>query len=114
MEAIKLAALEDDLLDMKNGLDTQIGDQGNPLSGGQKQRLALARMFVHKSELYIMDDCTSAVDVATQIELWNNISNLVQESHSVCIIATNNEYILKHVNYVISLDQGKVVNYKIN
>lgn len=41
---------------MENGLDTPVGSRGDMISGGQKQRLALARMFLRKPELCVLDD----------------------------------------------------------
>jgi ATP-binding cassette, subfamily B, bacterial len=52
------------------GVDALIGHRGVRLSGGQAQRLALARALATDSELLVADDISSALDAATELELW--------------------------------------------
>lgn len=56
------SALEEDLKKMPDGLDTQVGENGNRLSGGQKQRIAIARALLHGQTILLMDEGTSALD----------------------------------------------------
>jgi ATP-binding cassette, subfamily B, bacterial len=72
--AMHLAVMEDDLADMPDGLDTVIGPRGLRLSGGQRQRVAAARAFVHRSELIVLDDLSSALDVATELTVWEQLA----------------------------------------
>lgn len=51
---------------MPDELETLIGSKGVRLSGGQVQRTAAARMFVRQSDLLVMDDLSSALDVETE------------------------------------------------
>lgn len=72
--ALELAAISDDIASMPNGADTLIGPRGLRLSGGQRQRLATARALVHRPELIVLDDLSSAVDVETELRLWENLA----------------------------------------
>ncbi|CAN5485007.1 ABC transporter ATP-binding protein [soil metagenome] len=72
--ALELAALAADVATMPAGSATMIGPRGLRLSGGQRQRLATARALVHSPELVVLDDLSSAVDVETELRLWDNLT----------------------------------------
>ncbi len=60
--AVRDSALEGDLANMPQGLETPVGENGNRLSGGQKQRVAIARALLHGQTILLMDEGTSALD----------------------------------------------------
>ena len=70
---LHLSAFSPDLAAMSDGLDTEIGERGVNLSGGQRQRLSLARAMGLGRDILLLDDCLSAVDVATEKALVNNL-----------------------------------------
>jgi ATP-binding cassette subfamily B protein len=72
--ALELAAVASDVAEMPAGADTMIGPRGLRLSGGQRQRVATARALVHRPELVVLDDLSSALDVETELELWHNLA----------------------------------------
>ena len=57
---IQACALTEDLANLSNGDQTQIGEKGISLSGGQKQRVGLARAVYHEADIYLLDDPLSA------------------------------------------------------
>ena len=73
-EAIRMAAFERDVAELRHGLSTAIGAGGVRLSGGQAQRAAAARALVHDAELLVLDDLTSALDVDTEVLLWERLA----------------------------------------
>lgn len=73
-EAIRMAAFERDVAELRHGLATAIGAGGVRLSGGQAQRAAAARALVHDAELLVLDDLTSALDVDTEVLLWERLA----------------------------------------
>ena len=64
--ALQLASLSQEVDQWPGGLDTEIGEHGLNLSGGQKQRVSLARAVLHPSNVVILDDPLSALDVDTE------------------------------------------------
>lgn len=74
--ALTLAELDRDVAGLADGTDTLIGPRGLRLSGGQRQRLAGARALVHRPELVVLDDLSSALDVETERRVWENLRDV--------------------------------------
>jgi ATP-binding cassette subfamily B protein len=72
--AIETAAFDVDVAELPEGLETLVGARGVRLSGGQAQRAAGARAIAHRPELLVLDDLTSALDVETEIVLWERLA----------------------------------------
>jgi len=68
-EALRLAAADDFVAALPNGVETEVGERGATLSGGQRQRLALARALVRQPRLLVMDDATSSVDPTVEARI---------------------------------------------
>jgi len=64
--AAKVANAHDFIATLPNGYDTLVGERGMRLSGGERQRIALARAFLKDAPILILDEPTSAIDVATE------------------------------------------------
>lgn len=108
-ESAKKAMFSDDLNNMKNGINTIIGERGIDLSGGQKQRVVISRAFLNKSNIVIFDDTFSALDNKTEEYLLQNIKQLVKGK--TCIIISNRISDVKFADNIIVLDAGKIIEY---
>lgn len=104
-EAIRAAVMEDDLLEMPNGLDTLVGPRGIRLSGGQVQRTAAARLFVRDPELLVFDDLSSALDVETEHLLWER---LFRRQHATCLVVSHRRAALRRADNIIVLKDGVI------
>lgn len=104
-DAMQLAALEDDLALMEQGLETLIGPRGARLSGGQAQRVAAARMFVRSTQLLVFDDLSSALDVETEQRLW---SRLAKRPHTTCLAVSHRRAALRRAAQIIVLKDGQI------
>lgn len=104
-KAINSAVLERDIETLPRGLETIIGSKGVKLSGGQIQRTAAARMFARKAELYVFDDISSALDVDTEVTLWNRLFN---DDKPTCLVVSNRKFVLQHADNIIVMMEGKI------
>jgi ABC-type transport system involved in cytochrome bd biosynthesis fused ATPase/permease subunit len=102
-EAIADARLGRDV-DDAGGPDAKVGHRGVRLSGGQVQRLALARALAADTELLLADDVSSALDAATEIELWAAL----RERRVTVIGATSKRAALAQADRVVVLVDGEV------
>ncbi|WP_019223116.1 ABC transporter ATP-binding protein [Bartonella rattaustraliani] len=85
INAAKAANAHDFIMDLPNGYDTQIGDNGCNLSGGQKQRLAIARAMLHDSEILILDEATSALDSHNEEQINEALHHLTKGRTTIVI-----------------------------
>ena len=107
MSAADVAGLGDFIRGHAMGLDLPIGEQGKGLSGGQRQSVAIARAVLGKPEMFLLDELTSAMDNQTESTVIANIKALAQDK--TLILSTHRASLLKLVDRVIVLDEGKVV-----
>lgn len=103
--AARLAVMEKDLEDLQDGLETMVGPRGVMLSGGQIQRAATARMMLTESDLYIFDDLSSALDVETEMLLWER---LFSETGVTCIAVSHRKAALSKADHIIVLKDGRI------
>ncbi len=105
--AIDVSQLADEITAFPNGVDTAVGTRGMMISGGQKQRLALARALVGKPKILILDDCTSALDSATESALWNRLHEVMPELTAILI--THRPDSLERADMVYVIEDGRIL-----
>ena len=106
-ELIKIVALEEDLKEFPNGLDTIVGERGVTLSGGQKQRICLARALAIDPPILILDDALSAVDVSTEKEILNNLREL--RRNKTFIFIAQRVSVIQEADEIIVIKEGKII-----
>jgi len=104
-EAIRLSVFERDLAHMPDELETLVGSKGVRLSGGQVQRTAAARMFVRQSDLLVMDDLSSALDVETEEKLWKRLAGM---RDSTCLVVSHRRAAFRRADKIIVLKNGRL------
>ena len=105
MDYLRAVCLDGEVAAMTEGLETRVGTGGVRLSGGQAQRLALARTLAHQRPLLILDDPFSALDRATETELFAHLRRLA--SDSVVILISHRLYLFPELDRVIWLENGE-------
>lgn len=107
MSAIKLAHLEKYVMELPNGIDTQVGERGAKISGGQRQRLGIARAMFTRPDLLVLDEATSSLDGETEANISDAIHQL-RGSTTVILIAHRLSTV-RHADIVVYLSEGKVM-----
>jgi ATP-binding cassette subfamily B multidrug efflux pump len=92
---------------MDGGLDAPIAQGGTNVSGGQRQRLAIARLLVHRPEIYLFDDSFSALDYATDAALRSALSRHIADA--TVVIVAQRVSTIRDADRIIVLDDGVVV-----
>ena len=103
---LKQACFDEDVKNMPNSIDTNVGETGIKLSGGQRQRLAIARALLKDSRIIIFDESTSNLDNFAQKHIQQSIENL-KGQHTVIIIAHRLSTI-KNVDKLYFLKNGQI------
>jgi ATP-binding cassette subfamily B protein/subfamily B ATP-binding cassette protein MsbA len=84
-EAARRAEAEPFILELPQGYDTVLGEDGQTLSGGQRQRLSLARALLRQSPVVILDEPTSSLDLETEAAVWANVEAQLRGKTAVVI-----------------------------
>lgn len=103
------AAIHEEILSLPQQYETLVGERGVTLSGGQKQRISIARAFIKSPKIVILDDCLSAVDTTTEQSIMGYLTTALKNRTSILI--THRVHHLTDFEYILVLDQGKVIEY---
>lgn len=109
-QTVKACALRDDFTTLPDGDQTEVGERGISLSGGQKARLTLARAVYARADVYLLDDCLSAVDQHVGRHLIDNVlgpKGLL--AGKTRILATNSIPVLMESDLIVLLREGKIL-----
>ncbi|WP_282935915.1 ABC transporter ATP-binding protein [Paenibacillus sp. RC67] len=107
IQASEIAEAHPFITSFPEGYETRLGQRGVNFSGGQKQRVSIARALVRKPEILILDDCTSAVDTATEARIKEGLKKYTQGL--TCILIAQRITSVIDADKIVVLDQGEVV-----
>ncbi|MEO6220887.1 MAG: ABC transporter ATP-binding protein, partial [Ginsengibacter sp.] len=105
-EVIKMAYLDDFVMNQPEKELTRLGDNGILISGGQKQRISIAREMFKKVEIMILDEATSALDSETEFIIQENIENL--HGRYTMIVIAHRLSTIRNVDTIYLLDKGEI------
>jgi len=106
-KVLKLVYLDEFVAQLKDGINTEIGERGTLLSGGQRQRLAIARALIKDAPIVILDEATSALDNKSEAVVQKAIENLMR-NRTVFVIAHRLSTI-KNAEKIVVVNEGKLV-----
>lgn len=108
MDSIKKAGLEDFLKKLPNGINSNLGENGNLCSGGERQRIGIARALICKTRFMIFDEATANLDKITADEILSTVLNLPDTSSIFITHQLSNEMLSK-CNKVYVTKNGSIV-----
>ena len=92
------------------GLNDKIKSKPPQLSGGESQRVAIARAMVKKPDLVLADEPTANLDAENSHHILQTMEKLNQDLKTTFIFATHDDKVIKYLNRIITLEDGKVVS----
>ena len=106
IEAAKLSAVYNNIINFPQGFDTVLGERGVTISGGQKQRISIARALAKKPKILILDDSVSAVDTETESEILDNFAKI--KHHQTTIFIAHRISTVKNLDKIIIFNNGQI------
>lgn len=107
IEAARLAGAHDFILELPEGYDTIVGEQGSTLSGGQRQRIAIARALMTNPRILILDEATSALDYESERIVQQNMVQIAK-GRTVFVIA-HRLSTLRMAHRIVTMDRGRLI-----
>ena len=105
-KAAKHAAAHDFIMELPDGYDTMIGENGVKLSGGQRQRIAIARAMLKNAPILLLDEATSSLDTKSERAVQEALSNLMQ--NRTTIVVAHRLSTIQSADLIHVIDEGRV------
>ena len=107
-EAAKLAMCKDFIEKLDKGFETMIGENGTRLSGGEKQRLSIARAFLKKSKIILLDEATSSLDSETEEKIQIALKKLT--NNKTTIVIAHRLSTIQNSDNIYVVDKGEILD----
>ena len=105
--AAQEAVVHQNIIGFSKEYETVLGERGITLSGGQKQRVSIARALIKSPQVYLFDDCLSAVDTETEEEILNNLKQASNDRTT--LIVSHRVSSAKNADKVLVLEDGRLL-----
>lgn len=106
IEAARIANAHSFIIQMPDGYDTKLDENGNNLSGGERQRIAIARAVLNNPKLLILDEATAALDIDTESAIQEALQRITTGRTTVVI--AHRLSTLRHADRLVALDKGRI------
>jgi ATP-binding cassette subfamily B multidrug efflux pump len=107
INAAKMAYVHKNIVGFTNKYETVLGERGITLSGGQKQRVSIARALIKDPNIYLFDDCLSAVDTDTEEKIISNLHKISREKTT--IIVSHRIFSAINADKILVLKDGEIL-----
>lgn len=106
MAAAKKASINDFIMTLPKGYDTEVGELGDTLSGGEKQRIGIARAFLHDSPLLLLDEPTSNLDSLNEGIILKSLKE--DKANRTVVLVSHRTSTMKVADVVYEMENGRV------
>lgn len=106
-KVLRISGVDRFVAQLPEGLDSQVGENGENLSGGQRQRIAIARALIQDTPILVLDEGTSAIDMQTAYDIENKLLD-VEELTVITITHKMSKELLGMYDQILFMDEGKV------
>ena len=106
MRAAKKASINDFIMTLPKGYDTEVGELGDTLSGGEKQRIGIARAFLHDSSLLLLDEPTSNLDSLNEGIILKSLKE--DKANRTVVLVSHRTSTMKVADVVYEMENGRV------
>ena len=107
--AANIACIHNEIIKLKDGYDTILGERGITLSGGQVQRISIARALIKNPLIILLDDCLSAVDTKTEEKILKNINKFYENKTK--LIISHRVTSIKSANNILVFKDGSLIEF---
>lgn len=107
IQAARIANAHEFIMEMEQGYQTNVGEDGAKLSGGQRQRLSIARAVMANPPILILDEATSALDSHSEKLVQEAITKLMENRTSLVI--AHRLSTIQHADEILVVDKGRIV-----
>ncbi|MEK5278018.1 ABC transporter ATP-binding protein [Paenibacillus sp. FSL H7-0735] len=107
LEALRKANAYDFVMELPEGLDTDIGEEGSRLSGGQRQRLSIARAILRNAPILLLDEATAALDNESEKLVQQAIRKLMGDKTTLVI--AHRLSTIQNADIILVMENGEIV-----
>jgi ABC-type multidrug transport system fused ATPase/permease subunit len=107
VDAAKAANAHDFIMNLPHGYETTLGERGAQLSGGERQRIAVARAFLKRAPILILDEPTSSIDSKTEAVILDALERLMRGRTT--FLVAHRLSTLRHVDLILVIDHGRII-----
>ena len=105
--AAKAARIHSYIMQLPQGYDTVISEDGGNISKGQKQLLTIARAMLYNARMLILDEATSNVDTTTERHIQKAMRRLMADK--TCFVIAHRLSTIQNADKILVIDQGRIV-----
>ncbi|WP_427024177.1 thiol reductant ABC exporter subunit CydD [Aureimonas ureilytica] len=109
IEAAERARVLDFALDLPDALETRIGEGGFGLSGGERHRVALARLYLRRPAILLLDEPTAHLDPQTEAEVLDDILRFARSEGRTLLVATHSAAVAARMDLTLRIENGRLL-----